>query len=74
MRVLDLPTYECMCLLTGKFCENRVPYCKAGYNYCVNGATCVAMDADYRWVLTAFTVFLIIQKKTVLRASCKSVL
>ena len=46
-----------LCLLTGKFCENRVPYCKAGYNYCVNGATCVAMDADYRWVLTTFMVF-----------------
>ncbi|KAK7489547.1 hypothetical protein BaRGS_00019181 [Batillaria attramentaria] len=36
--------FECLC----KFCENKVPYCKAGYNYCVNGATCVAMDADYR--------------------------
>lgn len=37
-------------LIAGKFCENKIPYCKAGYNYCVNGATCVAMEADYRLV------------------------
>ena len=37
-------------LYSGEYCENVVHYCSE-FNPCVNGAECIDLDTDYRYII-----------------------